>query len=65
MYFNLFVEKGMREGICYIAKRLSKSSNKCMKQMNYSKPSKYFTYFVANKIYGWAMSQYLAMDLSD
>ena len=30
--------------------------------MNYSKPSKYFTYFVANKIYGWAMSQYLAMD---
>ena len=42
----LFIEKGMREGISYIAKR-------------YSKGNKYIVYLDANNLYGCTMSQYL------
>ena len=55
----LFVEKGMRGGISYIAKRCSKANNEYMKHYNDSKPSKYITFLNANNLYGWAMSQYL------
>ena len=57
MYF--FVEKGMRGGISYIAKRFSKANNKYMKFYDDSKPSKYIVHLDANNLYGWAMSQYL------
>ena len=56
---NLFVEKGMRGGISYIAKRHSKASNKHMKCYDSSKESKFIMYLDANNLYGWAMSQYL------
>ena len=40
----VFVEKGIREGISYIAKRSNKASNKYMKYYDDSKPSKYIRY---------------------
>ena len=55
----LFVEKEMREGIFYIAKRFSKANNKYMKSYDDSKPSKYILYLDANNLYGWVKSQYL------
>ena len=55
----LFVEKGMRGGISYIAKRHSKASNKHMRCYDSSKESKFIMYLDANNLYGWAMSQYL------
>ena len=58
IYMYLFVEKGMRGGITYIAKRYSKANNKYKKSNNDIKPSKYIMYLDANNLYGWAMSQY-------
>ena len=37
----LFVEKGMRGGISYIAERFSKANNKYMRSYDGKKPSKY------------------------
>ena len=54
----LFIEKGMKEGISYIAKRYSKANNKYMQSYNESKPSKYIMHLDLNNLYGWAMSQY-------
>ena len=48
----LLVEKGMRGGISYIAKRFSKANNRYMQCYDDKKPSKY-------SIYGWTMGQYL------
>ena len=56
---DLFIEKGMRGGISYIAKRHSKANNKYMECYDSSKESKYITHIDANNLYGWAMSQYL------
>ena len=54
----LFIEKGLRGGISYIAKRYAKANNKYMK--NYpKKPSKFISYLDMNNFYGWAMSGYL------
>ena len=55
----LFTEKGLREGIPYIAKRYSKSNNKYMKNRNPKNPWKFITYLDMNNLYGWAMSGYL------
>ena len=56
---HLFIEKGMRGGIFYIAKRYSKANNKYMQSYDAKKPSKYIIYLDANNLYGWATSQYL------
>ena len=56
---HFFIEKGMRRGISYISKRHSKANNKYMKCYDSNEESKYITYFDANNLYGWAMSQYL------
>ena len=56
---HLFIEKGMRGGISYIAKRRSKTNNKYMKCYDSSKESKYMTCLDANNLYGWAINQYL------
>ena len=56
---HLFIEKGMREGISYIAKRFSKGNNKSMQFYDDKKPSKFIMYLDKNNLYGWAMSQYL------
>ena len=56
---HLFIEKGMRGGISYIAKRYSKANNTYVQSYDANKPSKLITYLDANNLYGWAMSQYL------
>ena len=56
---HLFIEKGMRGGICHISKRYSKANIKYTKCYDSSRESKYITYLDANNLYGWAMSQYL------
>ena len=55
----LFIEKGMRGGISYTAKRYSKANNRYIKCYDSSKKGKYITYLDANNLYGWAMSHYL------
>ena len=56
---HLFIEKGMRGGISYIAKIHSKANNKYMQCYDSSKEGKFIMYFNANNLHGWAMSQYL------
>ena len=56
---HLFIEKGMRGSISYIAKRYSKANNKYMQSYDAKKPSKFITYLDANNLYGWEMIQYL------
>ena len=56
---HLFIEKGMRGGICHIAKRFSRANNKYIKCDDSGEESKYITYHDANNLYGWAISQYL------
>ena len=56
---HLFIEKGMRGGIFYIAKRYSKADNKCMQSYDAKKPGKFITYLDANNLYCRAMIQYL------
>ena len=59
IYMHLFIEKGMRGSISYIAKRYSKSNNKYMESYDSSIENIYITYLDANNLYGWAMIQYL------
>ena len=54
---QLFIEKGMRGGISYIAHRYAQANNKYMKNYDPSKVSCYIPYLDANNLYGWAMSQ--------
>ena len=55
---NLFIERGMRGGISYIANRYGKANNKYMKTYDKNSPSK-FMYLDANNLHGYAVSQYL------
>ena len=50
----LFIEKGLRDGISYIAKRYAKA-NYC----DSKKQSTFISYLGMNNLYGWAMSEYL------
>ena len=55
----LFIEKGLRGGISYIAKWYAGANNKYMKKYDAKKTSKCITYLDMNNLYGWAMSSYL------
>ena len=55
----LFIEKGTRGGISYIAKRYAKANNKCMRDYDSNKQSTFITYLYKNNLYGWPMSEYL------
>ena len=55
----LFIEKGLRGGISYIAKRYSEANNKYLKDYDPKKTSKFISYLDMNNLYGWAMSGYL------
>ena len=56
---QLFIEKGMRGGISYIAHRHALANNKYMKNYDPEVESSYIMYLDANNLYGWAMSQSL------
>ena len=56
---HLFIEKGMRDGVSYIAKRYSKANNKYMSDYDGGKENVYIMYSDANNLHGWAMMQYL------
>ena len=53
----LMVEKGLREGVSYIANRYSKPNNKHLSDYDKNKDSSYLIYLDANALYSWAMSQ--------
>ena len=55
----LFIEKGTRGGISYIAKRYTKANNKYMIDYDSNKQSTFITYLDKNNLCGWAMSKYL------
>ena len=55
----LFIEKGIRGGISYIAKRFSKANNKYIQSYDNKKPRLFIVYLDVNNLYGWGMSQYL------
>ena len=55
----LFIEKGLRGGISYIAKRYAKANNKYINDYDPKKPSTFISYLDMNNLYGWAMSEYL------
>ena len=52
---SLFIEKGLRGGISYIAKRYAKANNKYMNDYDSKKPSKFITYLDMNNLYGWGL----------
>ena len=55
----LFIEKGLRGGISYIAKTCSKANNKYLNDYDPKKASTFISYLDMNNLYGWAMSEYL------
>ena len=55
----LFIEKGLRGGISYIAKRYAKANNKYMNDYDPKKQPAFVSYLDLNNLYGWAMSEYL------
>ena len=58
----VFIEKGVRRGISYIAKRYAEANNKYMKNYDPTEPSKFRTFLDINNLYGWAVSRYLPYD---
>ena len=57
-----FIEKGMRGGISYIARRYCKANNKFAEGYDENKDSTVITYWDVNNLYGWAVTQYLPYD---
>ena len=55
----LFIEKGLRGGISYNAKRYAKANNKYMNDYDPKKQSTFISYRDMNILFGWAMSEYL------
>ena len=47
----LFIEKRLRGGISYIAKRYSEANNKCMKEYDPTELSKYISCLDKNNLY--------------
>ena len=55
----LFIEKGLRGGISYIANRYAKANKKYMNEYDPKKPSAFVSYLDMNNLYGRTMSEYL------
>ena len=56
---HLFIEKGMRGGISYAAKRYSKANNKYFPDYDKTNSEKYIAYIDVNNLYRCAVSEYL------
>ena len=56
----LFIEKLLRGGISFIAKRYAEANNKYMKDYDPKKPLTFITYLDMNNLHGEAMSNYLS-----
>ena len=54
---QLFIEKGTRGGISYIAHRHARANNNYTKFYNPENDTTYIIYLDANNLYGWAMIQ--------
>ena len=57
---HLFIEKGMRGGISYIAKRCSEANNKYTQSYDANKPSEFIIYLDATNLSSSAMSHYFS-----
>ena len=55
----LFIEKGLRGGISYIAHRYARANNKYLPDYNPELDDSYLMYLDANNLYGWEMSERL------
>ena len=55
----MFIEKGSRGGISYIAKRYAKINNKYISDYDSNKQSTFITNLDKNNLYGSSMSEYL------
>ena len=64
IYKYLFIEKGLRGGISYIAKRYAKANNKYMNDYDPKRPSTFISYLDMNNFYRWAMSIFLMKSVS-
>ena len=64
-YKYLFIEKGQRGGVSYIAKRYAEANNKYMNDYDPEKPSTFITYLDKNNLYGWSVSEYLPYEKSE
>ena len=56
---GLFIKKGTRGGVSYIAKRYAKANNKYMNDYDPEKLSTFITYLDKNHLCDWSMSEYL------
>jgi len=54
---HLFMEKGLRGGVCMVSKRFAKASNPDIYKS--TKPNRWIMYLDANNVYGCAMKQLL------
>ena len=58
----MMVQKRIRGGMFHIIYRYGKANNKYMKNYDKNMELSYSKYFDANNLYGWAISQKLAVD---
>ena len=56
---HIFIEEGMRGGICYAATKYSKANNEFCFDYDNTKPKTEIKYYEMNNLYGKAMMQYL------
>ena len=56
---HLFIEQGVKGGICCVPKRYSKANNEFCSDYDKTKPKVYIKYLDMNNLYGKAMSEYL------
>ena len=59
----LFVEKGLRGGISYIAERYAKANNKYMNDYDPKKLLTFISYLEMNNLYGWEMILFFMVGL--